>query len=68
MVKDGLCIYYNFLSWYKLVWYKNNQIHRINGPAIIWFDNDKVWYYKGKYITCHSQKKYEKLIKLRLLW
>jgi hypothetical protein len=30
-------------------WYKNNKLHRLDGPAIEWADGDKYWYKEGKY-------------------
>lgn len=29
-------------------WYKNNQLHRTNGPAVEQSDGSKYWYYKGQ--------------------
>jgi len=50
-------------------WYKNDDTHRINGPAVMFGNigmND--WYYNGDYIDCYSQKEFERLIRLILLW
>ena len=30
-------------------WYLNDQLHRINGPAIEYANGDRVWYLNGKY-------------------
>jgi hypothetical protein len=30
-------------------WYKNNLLHRTDGPAVIWADSYKAWYFEGKY-------------------
>lgn len=29
-------------------WFKNNKLHRIDGPAIIWCDNSEEWLKNGK--------------------
>jgi hypothetical protein len=39
---------YEFLNGSKF-WYLNNQLHRINGPAIEYFNGYKIWYRHGKY-------------------
>lgn len=33
-------------------WYQNGQLHREDGPAIIWANGDKHWYKNGK---CHRK-------------
>ena len=30
------------------LWYKNDELHRLDGPAIEWFNGDKSWYQNGK--------------------
>jgi len=30
------------------VWFQNGLLHRIDGPAIIWFNGDKEWCQNGK--------------------
>ena len=48
-------------------WLQNNKFHRLDGPA--WeSDGSKSWYFKGEYIECSSQKKFEQLIKLKAFW
>ena len=47
-------------------WRQNNKFHRLDGPAIEHTDGNKgEWWYKGEYIKCSSQKKFEQLIKLK---
>jgi len=29
-------------------WYLNNQLHREDGPAVIWLDNGTAWYLHGQ--------------------
>jgi hypothetical protein len=29
-------------------WYKNDLLHRTNGPAIIYLDGYEYWYFEGK--------------------
>ena len=43
-MKDGLEIY----STGTKKWYKNNQLHREDGPAIEMSSGDKYWYVNGK--------------------
>jgi len=30
------------------LWYKENKLHRLNGPAVEMFDGTKEWYIEGK--------------------
>ena len=30
-------------------WFLNQEEHRINGPARIWYDRDQYWYQNGLY-------------------
>jgi hypothetical protein len=32
-------------------WYQNYLYHRLDGPAVIWANDDKRWYINGKEIT-----------------
>ena len=32
----------------KQQWYRNNKLHREDGPAIIYSDGEKKWYLEGK--------------------
>lgn len=47
-------------KWY----YQHGKLHRLDGPAIEWFDGEKNWYYKGKFICDSSQQEFERKIKL----
>lgn len=49
-------------------WSQNNEFHRLDGPAIEYTNGYKEWYCQDKYIHCSSQKDFERIIKLRLLW
>jgi len=49
-------------------WYFNGKHHRLDGPAIEWDNIAKEWWYHGKWIKCDSQEKFERLLKLKLLW
>ena len=49
-------------------WYQDNNLHRLDGPALEWSNGDKSWFYKGKYISCSSQQEFEKIIKLKAFW
>lgn len=43
--------------------------HRLDGPAIEYFDGAKVWAYKGKILLhCSSQKEFEKILQLKTFW
>jgi hypothetical protein len=50
------------------VWYSHGIRHRMDGPAIIWYNGPKYWYYNGTHIPCSSQEEFEKLIKLKAFW
>ena len=41
-----------------------NKLHRLDGPAVKWFDGTENWYIHGNNINCSSQKEFERLIKL----
>lgn len=49
-------------------WYQYGKPHRLDGPAIERANGSKVWRYQGKYINCHSQQEFEKLLKLKSFW
>lgn len=38
-------------------WYKNEDFHREDGPAIIYRDGDKRWYFDGMSYTEEEHKK-----------
>jgi hypothetical protein len=33
------------------MWYLNGQLHRTDGPAVIWADGAQFWYLNGKQVT-----------------
>ena len=33
----------------RVEWFQDGKLHRIDGPAIEWFDGDEHWFQKGKY-------------------
>lgn len=43
-IKDGLMLNARGTK----IWYKNNKLHREDGPAIEYSYGDKMWYFKGK--------------------
>ena len=43
-------------------WYKNNKLHRLKGPAVIWSDGTKGWFIEGKEYT---EEEFNKVIKRR---
>lgn len=62
-------------GWYEygpedagLFHYVNGELHNLKSPSIIWEeDGVKELIFQNK-IRCNSQEKFEKLIKLKLLW
>ena len=60
IVKNGM---FENLNSYK--WYKDNVLHRVDGPAIEYFNGDEEWYFEGKlhrvdgaaYISLHGKYK-----------
>lgn len=63
-MKNGLII----RSDESKLWYKDDRLHKIDGPAIIYKDGGKCWYYYGKHIHCSSTKEFLRLIKLKAFW
>jgi len=63
--EDGPAI--ECIDGYK-AWYFYDQRHRLDGPAIEHANGYKLWFYHGQYISCSSQKRFERLIKLKALW
>ena len=54
-------------------WYKNNELHRLDGPAEEYRNftrhiTAKGWYVNGKRINCNNQKEFKKLMKLKAFW
>lgn len=49
-------------------YYKNNNLHRVDGPAIEYSDQDKEWWYNGKRMDCTTQAEFEKLVNLKGFW
>jgi hypothetical protein len=57
------------LQHFRFEYYKNGELHRIDGPAVEWIDGDKHWYLNGLLhredgpaIECAIGKKYWYLI------
>jgi hypothetical protein len=51
------------------VWYLNGRYHRVDGPAIEWYDGGKAWYLNG--VNYSQEEWFEKLIeedKLEAIW
>jgi hypothetical protein len=61
--KDGLLISCNGGKYF----YKNNVLHRMNGPAITDSWKIEYWYYNGCFIFCHNQEQFQKTI-MRILF
>jgi hypothetical protein len=53
---------------FETYYYLDNEYHRLDGPARIWSDGYKEWYYQGKLIKCNSQEEFERYLKLKLFW
>jgi hypothetical protein len=49
-------------------WYIDGKRHREDGPAVEYASGTKEWWYNGEYISCRTQKEFEKIIKLRMFW
>ena len=49
-------------------YYLDNELHRIDGPAIVLNTGYKEWWFEDKLINCNSQEEFERLIKLKLFW
>lgn len=49
----------------KIIYLKNGDKHRLDGPAVIWFDNYKEYYIDNKEVTKEEQEFYCDLHKLK---
>jgi len=48
-----------------LFWYKDGQLHRLDGAAVHYSDGNKSWYYHGNYVACvNSQEEFIRYLKL----
>jgi hypothetical protein len=56
---------YDDTIYYK-AWYNNGHLHKIDGPAIISYNDS--WYYEGNKIKVNSQEEFERFINLRSFW
>jgi hypothetical protein len=45
-----------------------NNLHRIDGPAVILANGRKRWYYRGHWIACNSQEEFERVLNLKAFW
>lgn len=62
-MKNGRFVYDGIIRYYK-----DNQQHRENGPAIEYPDGTKFWYLHNKRIDCKTQEEFEQLMKLKAFW
>lgn len=64
MIRNGVLSFHTYV-----VHYKNDLIHRENGPAIIYFDSrPSEWWFHGKKIDVRSQEEFAKLIRMSAFW
>jgi hypothetical protein len=49
-------------------WYLNDQLHRVDGPAIERVNGNKSWYLNGERLSCTTQKQFEQLMRLKAFW
>ena len=49
-------------------WWLNNERHREDGPALIYSDGTKFWFYHGKEIKVSSQVEFERYLRLKAFW
>jgi len=49
-------------------WYRDDLLHREDGPDIEYSNGSKEWYYEGKKIECSSNDEFLRLIKLKAFW
>ena len=47
MIKYEVWVGDNGTQW----WYKNDELHREDGPAVIYADGTKRWFLNGKQVT-----------------
>ncbi len=41
-------------------------LHREDGPAVIWENGEKFWYYKGHQIDCKNLDEFQRILKLKV--
>jgi len=49
-------------------WYINDELHRVDGPAIEYANGDKYWYYHGTNIKVSSQEEFLRMLRLKAFW
>jgi hypothetical protein len=47
-------------------WYKHGDLHRIDGPAIDW-GNEQQWYIDGERIHCKDNEEFLRILKMKAL-
>lgn len=45
-------------------WYLDGKLHREDGPAVIYFNNDKEWWINGKELTFAEYKEFRQKFKI----
>jgi len=55
----------------RRIWlFDDNQVHRLDGPAIEFPDNPEKneWYYYGTKINCSTLEEFNRMIDCKVLW
>lgn len=47
-----------------IIWTEDNKIHRLDGPAVLYYDGFGMWYYNDKRIEVKCQEEFQRKIKL----
>ena len=46
-------------------WYLNDNLHRVDGPAIKFANGNKWWYLNGEPLKCKTQKEFKQYMRLK---
>jgi len=51
-------LYYIFFASGTKAYFKSNNLHKQDGPAVEWANGNKAWYYEGYRIDCNSTEEF----------
>lgn len=77
--KNGYLIYVKYADTGNQFWYCGshpNVLHRLEGPAIIYGQNQilegykaqQFWWLEGKQLDCQTQEEFERYMKMKAFW
>lgn len=68
MSEDAAAIH--FVMSRKICYYSNGELHREDGPAVIYISDPELsqWWYNGKQCLVNNQSDFNKMISLKAFW